>query len=105
VEVVATWIWPENLRPFAETISRWTDYQFEDADWHGLSNGLDGTNSDAGTWSSYLIAGNPPIEILTAKNVGDDPISVRVLAVNDVADDLRTRIGAAAELFNSYRIR
>ena len=105
VEVVATWVWPENLRPFAETISRWTDYQFDDADWTDLSNGLVDTDPDAGTWSSYPIDGYPPIEIVAAKNVGDDPISVRVLAVDDIADDLRVRILTAAEIFNSYRIK
>jgi hypothetical protein len=104
-EVVATWIWPENLRPFAEALSRWTDYRFDDADWIGLSNGLDGTDSDAGRWFSCPIGGHPPFEIRAAKNVGDDPISVRVLAVDDITDDLRVRILTAAELFNVYRIR
>jgi hypothetical protein len=43
--------------------------------------------------------------MLVARNDGDEPISIRVLAHGSVADELRARVRAAAEIFNSYRIR
>jgi hypothetical protein len=105
VEVVATWVWPENLRALAEVLSRWTAYPFDDSDWSGLRGGIDGTDTDAGKWFSYPLRGRPAIEMVVARNDGDEAISVRVLAGESASDELRTRIGAAAEIFNSYRIR
>jgi hypothetical protein len=104
VEVVQTWVWPENLRAFAEMLSHWTEYQFDDADWAGLAHGVDESDSDAEKWFSYPIVGHPALEIAVARNVGAEPINVRVLAVEGVSDDVRARISAAAAIFNSYRI-
>ena len=104
MEVVETWVWPENLRAFVATLSRWVEYRFDDADWAGLAHGVEESDSDAEKWFSYPIVGHPALEIAVARDLGAEPIFVRVLAVEGVSDDLRARISAAAEIFNSYRI-
>ena len=73
--------------------------------WERSTGGIDGTDTDAGKWFSYPLRGRPAIEMVVARNDGDEAISVRVLAGESASDELRTRIGAAAEIFNSYRIR
>lgn len=105
VEIVATWVWPENLRPFVEMLGRWTGHAFDDIDWVGLGHGIEGTDSDADEWFSYPLDGRPAIEIVAARNEGDEPISVRVLTVAGASEELCARVRAAAEIFNSYRTR
>ena len=101
-EVVATWVRRQNLRPFVETLSRWVGYTFDDTDWLAIADGVDGTDADAQQWYTYLLDGVPRLDVSVALNVGDVPLSVRVLAEAGLPDVLRVQIEAAAEIFNAY---
>lgn len=101
-EVVATWVPPQNLRPFIETISRWVTYSFDDTDWLAIADATERTDADARQWYTYPIDGVPRLYIAVALNPGDVPVSVRVLASAGLPEVLRVRIKAAAEIFNSY---
>src|SRR4051812_15359275 len=69
--VVDTWIWPTNVRPLAETISRWIGYFFDESDWSALKHGLSATDRDNENWFTYPLGGDPPLDITVAQNVGD----------------------------------
>jgi hypothetical protein len=101
-EVVSTWVPPQNLRPFIETISRWVGYAFDDTDWLAIADGVDKTDADAHQWYTYPIDGVPRLDIAVALDLADVPVSVRVLAEAGLADVLRVQIETAAEIFNSY---
>ena len=103
-QVAATWVPPQNLRPFLETISRWVGYTFDDTDWAAIADGVEGTDADARQWYTYPICGVPRLDVAVANNVGHDPVSIRVLAAADVPDLVRVQIAATAEIFNSYDI-
>lgn len=99
-----TWVWPGNLRPFIETVSRWIGYDFDDSDWSALEYGLVSTDNDAGRWFTYPLVGDPILEMSVAQNDGGEPVSVRVDAPAGVQDDLHSRIRAAADIFNTFRV-
>ncbi|MEX0846284.1 MAG: hypothetical protein WD023_00760 [Ilumatobacteraceae bacterium] len=101
-EVVATWVRPQSLRPFVETISRWVGYGFDDTDWLALADGVEKSDADARQWFMYPIDGVPRLDVEVALNVGHVPVSVRVLAEAGLSDVLRVQIEAAAAIFNSY---
>ena len=104
-EVVATWVPPQNLRPFIETLSRWVGYAFDDTDWLAMADGVEKTDTDARQWYTYRVDGVPRLDVAVALNVGDVPVSIRVLAEAGLPDVLRVQIEAAAEIFNAYDLK
>lgn len=103
-DLVSTWVWPESLRPFIETVSRWIDYGFDDHDWTAIRSGLDETNADLDQWYKYPLVGQPELVVEVATTPGDAPVSIRFRATGSVEPALRTRLEAAAEVFNSYKL-
>jgi hypothetical protein len=100
--LVDAWIWSTNLRPFAEVVGRWAGYGFDDIDWDALDCGLRATNRDDDTWFTYPLGSR--IELTVARNVGDDPVSVRVRSLDEASDELRVRVTGATEIFSTYRV-
>ena len=96
-DLVRTWVWPESLRPFIETVSRWIDYEFDDHDWTAIRSGLDKTDGDLDKWYSYPLVGQPELVVEVATTPGDAPVSIRFRATGSVEPALRTRLEAAAK--------
>ena len=104
-QIVATWVWPGNVRAVFDTLSRWLRYAFDEADWQAVQFGLTDTDADRDRWFSYALVGVPQVEVHVARNEGDEPVSIRLFApVGALPLELRHRIEGAMHVFNSYRI-
>ncbi|KQX71156.1 hypothetical protein [Streptomyces sp. Root1310] len=96
------WILEDNLRPFCESVARFSGYRFDDSDWQAIETALPATDVDRPDgWYDYPLSGRVPLILLVAADPEASVVFVRLTG----APDARTRaqIEAALYIFSTYQ--
>jgi hypothetical protein len=87
---IAGWVWAENVTKLLQYLSSYTGTRWDEADQSALDGLLPGTDAETGDgWLVYPIAGQPPLLVHLAHDVGTDLVQVRVQG--DLTDILSAR--------------
>ncbi|GII54832.1 hypothetical protein Pth03_32210 [Planotetraspora thailandica] len=94
------WIWRANLLPFAETIADLVRCRLDDG---ALTAGIEGSDADDDSWFTFVLDGQPRVEMHFARTRTDDTVLVDV-ELDGIDKPLEIRTALLLDVCNRYRL-
>ncbi|MET9880383.1 hypothetical protein ABZZ36_38125 [Actinacidiphila glaucinigra] len=95
------WIWRVNLLPFVETIAELIRCRVDDG---ALTASIERSDADDDSWFTFVLDGQPRVEMRFARTRTDDTVLVDV-ELNGIDEPLEIRIALLLDVCNRYRLR
>ena len=103
---MAGWVWPSNVFVLMTYLSGFIGYPFDDSDWLAIELALPETDAGAPDgFYEYPLVGQPQLVVQLARNVGADPVAVRVTGPMDPILEARvdTLVAVLAEVADNRK--
>lgn len=95
------WIDEQNLKPFAQCLGWFVQYQMDESDWIALEFGLRQTDSEQDRWFDYSFVGSQQLKFWLAC----DPNSAVILVHVEAPEVVKPKIEAAILIMQHFSIK